>query len=178
MAFSYLFIFFALVASGVWFWRRRSLRAAQRLVMPSYVLLYDKQTTTLYKAERSQNGSFLVSGAEYPPALARRVDMSWDGAFNLYVIGIEAQALVQHRELESVRFGILTGNIFKPSGDMVETIRLVGAAAVVGLSIFVYLNMSSLNASLASQAVKIEQIQETLKAPLLTRPGPVPTPSK
>lgn len=131
------------------------------------VLLYDGQSMTIHKAERSTSGSFIVDGAEFPPILAKRVDETFALPYTLYLIAVEPVALHQHRELERVRFSILVGNIFKPAGDMVELLRIVGACLVIGVAVFVYTQVSSINSALARQEAQVELVIKKLNDPFV-----------
>jgi hypothetical protein len=153
---------------GFWL-RRRWMPRVSRLSLPINVLLCDGRSASLHIAKRSESGSFIVAGAEYPPSLVQRVDDLTGQHALYYLIGIESVALVQHRELERVRFGILTGALFKPAGDMVELLRLIGAAAVIAVAVFVYLQVASINSALSVQSAELKKANEVLSRPLVVQ---------
>lgn len=160
-------LLFGLTWVWIW-WSKRGVKLAKgSLPIAEYVLLHDGNSITLHRAERSKGGSFVIQEAEYPPALARRVDDAVGFPGSLYLIAIEPVALTQHRELERVRFGILTGAIFKPAGDLMEMLRWVAVAVVISVAIFVYMSVSSINSALADQSAQLKKANEVLSKPLV-----------
>ena len=170
----YLVFILATAVLSYWFFRVRRLSFSSRASLPIYVIIYDGRSAVLHRATRTQSGSFSVDGAEYPPSLAVRVDDAVDFPGSVYTIAIDSVALVQHRELERVRFGILTGALFKPAGDMVEMLRIVAAVAVIAVAVFVYMEVSSIKSALATQEAQLQQANEVLSKPLVVQGLPRP----
>jgi len=66
---------------------------------------------------------------------------------------------------------VLVGALFKPAGDIVEILRIIGAASVIGLSLYMFMQVSQMNAQLAKTQVVIERVEAQLAQPLIVQGG-------
>lgn len=162
---TYVIIFCLLAAAALLFLRFRKPRT--RLVDAKlYLLIHDGVSFVLHDAVR-ENGCFVVETIEYPSSSCRPVELATDVRLNVYVFAAEPIGLTTHQQLMKHRSAIIKGHIFKGGGDMTRLINMVAAGAVLACALFVYMSVSSLNSSNASQQVILEKIDKWTQSPLV-----------
>lgn len=150
--------------AAAWFYRRSP-------SLPFYILFYDGSAYSIQRAKLTKSGNLAAASIEYSLGVLRLADGAEALGMRLYVLAAEPMALADHRSLERSRKSIITGALFKPGGDMVQLMQMLGAAAVLGCSIYMFMVIGNVSQSLADQKTVIEKVQETLSRPLVVDTG-------
>lgn len=151
--------------------RSRSSKSSDSRV--TEVLVYTGHTLRTVSVKEIDEG-ITWGKAVFPPELLIPFRFS-DGVERL-LLPIEPVELAKHRTMESARDKILMGRVFKPGGDIIETVRLVGSVAVIVVSVFLWMQLSSLNGTIVQMSVRLTAMEETLSKPLNIRPIPQASP--
>lgn len=89
------------------------------------------------------------------------------GGSLLYVVAVEADALVDHIALERARRSILVGSLLRPGGDWMRWLQIGAAVVPVLAAIWMTLSFGAVGSSIATVRADVAFVRGILEHPLV-----------
>lgn len=153
----------------LYYWLR--LRPGRAYKTPILLIVHDGSSFVVHRARRDDAGNIVAGGITYPAGVPVRCENEADLSNPVYMLAADPLALAHHRTLEVARRHIVMGSLFRSGGDMVEMLRLVGAALVIACALYGLLQIRTLNTTYATFGSELRSVNEKLSNPLVAVPA-------
>lgn len=147
------------------------LRPGRAYKTPILLVVHDGTSFVVHRARRDDAGNMVAGGITYPAGVPVRCENEADLPNPVYMLAAQPLALAHHRTLEQARRHIIMGSLFRSGGDMVEMLRIAGAALVIACALYGIMQVRSLNGSLSGFDASLRAVNEKLSQPLVAVPA-------
>lgn len=152
-----------LLLLALWFHRRSAVKRTK--VTHCWLMLGSGTAWSMRSVTR--DGFMLHDGPSVYP-ISNCVLASVDESFGqVYVLAAASVNLVDYEQFSRIKITAVKGAIFKPAGDLMHLLSMVGAVLVISAAIYSYTQSSAINSILVAQQSQINDITEILSKPLV-----------
>lgn len=154
----------AVACFGLWLYRRRA--AGTKFSGRSYWLLLGSGTSWSMRKVKKEGFMLYDGPSQFPISDCVLADV--DSKFgSVYVLAASSVVLVDYEQFSRIKETAVKGAIFKPSGDIMTLLTMVGAVLVICSAIYSYTQSSAINATLVQQQAQINKVLEIVSKPMV-----------